>query len=56
LIGLILGVWLLFIFSVGGVIAFRFLIIPAEEEKLIAAFVKKYQQYRNRTGTLVPEF
>ena len=53
-IGLMLGDWLLILFSVVGTIIFRFLVIPAEEERLIAAFGVEYERYISRTGALLP--
>jgi protein-S-isoprenylcysteine O-methyltransferase Ste14 len=36
-------------------IVFRYLVIPAEEEKLIAAFGEDYEKYQNHTGALIPK-
>lgn len=40
----------------GGMIAFRDLVVPAEDEKLINAFGEEYLKFQNRTGALVPKF
>jgi protein-S-isoprenylcysteine O-methyltransferase Ste14 len=41
-------------YVVVGILAFRLLVIPAEEERLLEAFGEDYECYRRRTGTLLP--
>lgn len=53
-IGLVFEDWLILAFSLAGFLAFRFLIIPEEEEHLSAAFGEDYECYKRRTGTLLP--
>ena len=38
------------------VLVFRYIVIPIEESKLIAAFDGEYEQYQARTGALAPRF
>jgi protein-S-isoprenylcysteine O-methyltransferase Ste14 len=53
-LSLILEDWLIFIFTVFGVLAFRLLVIPAEEEQLLESFGEEYESYQARTGALLP--
>jgi len=53
-IGLVFADWVILIFALAGFLAFRFLVIPAEEESLLAAFGEDYETYRRRTGTMLP--
>ena len=53
-ISLVFGDWIIFGYSIIGVIAFRLLVIPAEEEQLLNAFGEDYECYQSRTGTLFP--
>lgn len=46
--------WVIFFFSLAGLLAFRLLIIPAEEEQLLKAFGEDYECYQGRTGALLP--
>ncbi len=46
--GLLLAVWVV------GVTSFRLVVIPREEANLIARFGADYEQYRTRTGALLP--
>lgn len=46
--------WVIFLISLAGLLAFRLLIIPAEEEKLLEAFGEDYECYQSRTGALLP--
>ncbi|NIS79826.1 MAG: hypothetical protein GTO14_06380 [Anaerolineales bacterium] len=54
-ISLIAGNWFIFVYCVIGLFVFRFLVIPAEEEKLVASFGEEYEKYRLRTGALIPK-
>ena len=54
-LSVIFGDWVIFIYSLVGIIVFRYLVIPAEEERLIAVFGEDYKKYQNRTGVLIPK-
>jgi protein-S-isoprenylcysteine O-methyltransferase Ste14 len=54
-ISLIAGSWFIFAYFVVGTIAFRTLVIPAEEQKLIDAFGQDYRDYQHRSGALLPK-
>lgn len=41
-------------YAVIGVLAFRFLVIPAEEEQLLKTFGEDYECYQSRTNALMP--
>ena len=53
-ISITFGDWILLIGSLVGLIAFRLLVIPAEEKQLLDAFGEKYECYQARTGALFP--
>jgi protein-S-isoprenylcysteine O-methyltransferase Ste14 len=55
-LSLIAGNWFMALLWFIGVLVFRYVIIPIEEEKLIAAFGGEYVRYRARTGPLAPRF
>lgn len=42
------------LYGLMGALLFRFLVIPKEEENLIKAFGREYEDYRRRTGALLP--
>jgi protein-S-isoprenylcysteine O-methyltransferase len=46
--------WVVFAFAIAGLLAFRLLVIPVEEEKLLEAFGEDYEYYQSRTGSLLP--
>jgi protein-S-isoprenylcysteine O-methyltransferase Ste14 len=46
--------WFLLMFPFLGAIVFRWVVIPKEEANLIRAFGKPYEEYRDRTGALLP--
>ncbi|MFA5787578.1 MAG: isoprenylcysteine carboxylmethyltransferase family protein [Actinomycetota bacterium] len=46
--------WFLFSFPCIAFAVFRLFVIPREEENLIKVFGKEYEEYRHRTGALVP--
>jgi protein-S-isoprenylcysteine O-methyltransferase Ste14 len=52
---IIFGDWVIFIYSFVAMIVFRCLVIPAEEEKLIAVFGEDYIKYQTHTGVLIPK-
>ncbi len=53
-IGLMAGSWLVLLLSGIGCILLRWLVIPLEEEALVAKFGDRYRDYRQRTGRLIP--
>jgi protein-S-isoprenylcysteine O-methyltransferase Ste14 len=46
--------WFMMLFCLIGTLVFRLAVIPAEERKLMEAFGEGYEDYRKRTGALVP--
>lgn len=53
-IGLVFSDWIILGYTLAGVLAFRLLVIPAEEKQLLDAFGDEYECYQNRTGALLP--
>ena len=53
-LSLIADNWFMLLLWVIGLFVFRYLVIPIEEEKLIAAFGEEYKRYRERTGAMMP--
>lgn len=53
-ISLVFGDWIIAGYSIAGILAFRLLVIPAEEKQLLDAFGEDYECYQSRTGTLLP--
>ncbi|MCJ7715132.1 MAG: isoprenylcysteine carboxylmethyltransferase family protein [Anaerolineales bacterium] len=53
-ISITFGDWILLVGSLIGLIAFRLLVIPAEEKQLLDAFGEEYECYQARTGALLP--
>ncbi len=53
-ISLVFGDWIVLGFTVAGILAFRLLVIPAEEKGLLEAFGEDYECYQSRTGALLP--
>lgn len=54
-LSLVASNWFLLGYAVIALLAFRFLVIPAEEERLIDAFGEAYQEYQQHTGALMPK-
>lgn len=48
------GNWFMFVYVLLGVLIFRWIVIPKEEQNLINAFGAEYQAYQQRSGALVP--
>jgi len=46
--------WFLLSFPIVAFVVFRLLVIPREEANLIKVFGKGYEEYKHRTGALVP--
>ena len=53
-ISLVLGSWIIVGYTLAGILAFRLLVIPAEEKQLLNAFGEEYECYQSRTGALLP--
>jgi protein-S-isoprenylcysteine O-methyltransferase Ste14 len=53
-IGLVFGDWIILGYVLAGTLAFRLLVIPAEEKQLLDAFGEDYECYQSRTGALLP--
>jgi len=53
-ISLVFEDWIIFGYSLIGLIAFRLLVIPAEEQKLLDAFGEEYECYQSRTRAMMP--
>ncbi len=54
-LGLIASNWFLLLYAVIGSIAFRWIVIPAEEKQLVQTFADEYAAYQERTGALLPK-
>lgn len=54
-ISLIFGDWIILGYTLAGILAFRLLVIPAEEKQLLNAFGAEYESYQSRTGALLPK-
>ena len=46
--------WIILGYSLAGILAFRLLVIPAEEKQLLESFGEEYECYQSRTGALLP--
>ena len=46
--------WFIFAYSILALATFRFIVIPAEEAKLIEAFGEDYRKYQEQAGALTP--
>jgi protein-S-isoprenylcysteine O-methyltransferase Ste14 len=55
-IGLALEDFFILSYAVIGILAFRLLVIPVEEEALLEAFGEDYECYQSRTGAMLPWF
>jgi len=53
-ISLIFKDWVIFFYTLAGLVAFRLLVIPAEEEQLLEAFGEDYECYQSQTGAIFP--
>ncbi len=52
--GLMAASWLIMLYALAGVVIFRLIVIPKEEQRLIEAFGAEYSNYQSRTGALLP--
>lgn len=55
-LSIIAGNWFMLLLWSLGLLVFRFVVIPKEEEKLIMAFGQEYGRYQKVTGALMPRF
>jgi len=53
-ISLVFGDWIILGYTLAGTLAFRLLVIPAEERQLLEAFGEDYECYQSRTRALLP--
>ena len=51
---LVLADYVILGYAVIGILAFRLLVIPAEEEQLLETFGEDYKRYQSRTGAMLP--
>jgi len=51
---LVFGDWIILGYTLIGIVAFRLLVIPAEEKELLETFGEDYECYQSRTGALLP--
>lgn len=54
-LSLIAANWFIFLYCVVGLVVFRIVVIPAEEQQLITAFGEDYKRYQRHTGALTPK-
>ncbi len=55
-LGFVFGDWIVLGYCLAGLLAFRLLVIPAEEQQLLDAFGEEYECYQARTGAIFPWF
>jgi len=48
--------WFIFAYFLAALLIFRYLVISAEENRLVEAFGEMYKDYQTKTGALVPRF
>ena len=53
-LGLMAGSWFLLVATCLAFVLLRWLVIPREEEALVAKFGDRYREYMQRTGRLFP--
>ncbi|MCB9233329.1 MAG: isoprenylcysteine carboxylmethyltransferase family protein [Bacteroidia bacterium] len=53
-VGVILGSWMVIIYSLAGAFIWHYLVRPSEEADLAARFGQSYQDYRQRTPLWIP--
>jgi protein-S-isoprenylcysteine O-methyltransferase Ste14 len=53
-LGLLANNWVIMLYALLGVVIFRWVVIPKEEQNLIKAFGEQYAAYQQRTGALLP--
>jgi protein-S-isoprenylcysteine O-methyltransferase len=55
-LGLMSASWFILALAFVALVAIRTVVVPREERELIARFGAGYQEYRKRTGAMVPRF
>ena len=53
-LGLIAANWFVLLFALIALILVRLVVVPLEERELLARFGSAYEQYQERTGTMLP--
>jgi protein-S-isoprenylcysteine O-methyltransferase Ste14 len=53
-LAIIAGSWYLLLLACAAILVFRIVVIPKEEDNLVRAFGKPYEEYKRRTGALLP--
>ena len=53
-IGLMVGSWLVLVFTLSALLLFRLVVVPLEERQLIRTFGDAYRELMSRTGRFVP--
>jgi len=53
-ISLVFGDWIILGYTLAGILAFRLLVIPAEEKELLDVFGEDYECYQSQTRALLP--
>jgi protein-S-isoprenylcysteine O-methyltransferase Ste14 len=53
-LGLLASNWVIMLYALLGVVIFRWVVIPKEEQNLLKAFGEQYAAYQQRTGALLP--
>jgi protein-S-isoprenylcysteine O-methyltransferase Ste14 len=55
-IGLMAANWFILLFTLIALLGIRFVIVPVEEQALVAKFGDRYRVYMSHSGALVPRF
>lgn len=55
-LGLIAANWFILTFTLLALVSIRFVVVPREEQELIARFGSKYKRYIRCTGAMIPRF
>lgn len=55
-LGLIAANWFILAFTLLAFVSIRFVVVPREEQELLARFGSEYKRYMRRTGALLPHF
>ena len=53
-LSIIVGSWLMLVLWIVGTLVMRLVVVPREEHNLIEAFGQQYEEYKQRTGALLP--
>ena len=55
-LGLVQASWLILLLAVIGLVLIQLVVIPAEEQALLAKFGDRYRDYMTGTGRMLPRF